>query len=126
MKLPGILLIDGDLKRRNDFASRLRVIGYDVELADGGFHAIHLIEKVEYFCLIVLEDMQDMSGNEIITHARTHKEKLDLPIIYISRTTDQGEVLHAFESGANDFIVYSPKCFNSISEKLKKFSKTAK
>lgn len=120
-----ILLIDGDSKRRNNFASRLRVQGYDVELATGGFHALHLVEKFNYFCLIILENMHDMPGSEILTLSRVIKEKEELPIIYISKTTDQNEVLSAFENGANDFIVYSPKCYSSIIEKLEKFEKVA-
>lgn len=121
-----LLLIDGDTNRQNNFASRLRVQGYDVELPNGGFHALHLVEKVDYFAVIIIGNTQDMPGLEILSLMRNHKDKEGLPIIYINKTTNQDDVLSAFEYGANDFIVYSPQCFNSVVEKLKKFKRGVK
>ncbi|WP_127718125.1 PleD family two-component system response regulator [Halobacteriovorax sp. HLS] len=118
-----ILLIDGDTNRKNNFASRLRVQGYDVELANGGFHSVHLVEKQEYFSVIIMGNTHDMPGLEILSLIRNVKTKDQLPIIFVNKTTNQEDVLACFEFGANDFIVYSPQCFNSIIEKLKKFKK---
>jgi PleD family two-component response regulator len=118
-----ILLVDGDTNRKNNFASRLRVQGFDVELSNGGFHSVHLCEKFEYSSVIIIGDSHDMSGLEILSLLRSYKKKEDLPIIFINKTTDQEDVLSAFDNGANDYIVYSPKCFSSIVEKLKKFKR---
>jgi PleD family two-component response regulator len=121
-----ILLVDGDTNRKNNFASRLRVQGYDVELPNGGFHALHLIEKMEYFSIIIIGNTHDMPGLEILSLIRNHKDKEELPVIFINKTTNQEDVLSAFEYGANDFIVYSPQCFSSVVEKLKKFKRSSK
>lgn len=118
-----ILLIDGDTNRKNNFASRLRVQGFDVELANGGFHSVHLCEKISYSSVIIIGNSHDMSGLEILNLLRTYKPKEELPIIFINKTNNQDDVLAAFDFGANDYIVYSPQCFSSVVEKLKKFKR---
>jgi PleD family two-component response regulator len=116
-----ILITDNDSNRKNNTASRLRVSGYDVELATGGFHVIHLIEKHEFLCLIIFEDQHDMSGLEVLSLARTRLDKTTLPIIYVSKTSDKTLVMDAFEHGLNDFVTYSPQFYNGILEKIQKY-----
>jgi len=116
-----ILISDKDVTRRNNTASRLRVSGYEVELATGGFHVCHLIEKAQFFCVIIFDNQHDMSGLEILSLSRTVHDKSELPIIYIAKTSDKGLVMEAFENGLNEFITFTPQFYNSILEKLKKF-----
>ncbi len=122
MKDIEILLLDADSDRRNNFASRLRVQGFSTVLSFEGFQTIHLIEKCKYSALIIIGNLQDMPGLEVLSLTRISQSKSDLPIIYISTSSDQEEVLNAFELGANDIIVYSDKCFASLVEKLKKYT----
>lgn len=126
MKDIEILLVDADSDRRNNFASRLRVQGFNIVLSLEGFQTIHLIEKHKYSALIIIGNLDDMPGLEVLSLVRITQPKTDLPIIYISTGSDQEEVLNAFEQGANDIIVYSEKCFASLVEKLKKYSKVKK
>ena len=121
MKSSEILLTDGDADRRNNFASRLRVQGHQVELSLEGFQTIHLIERNKYAALVIFGNLDDMPGLEILSLARVSCSKTDLPIVFISEGKDQEEVLNAFEFGANDIIVYSDKCFASLLGKLKKY-----
>ena len=118
-----ILLVDGDTNRKNNFASRLRVQGFDVELSNGGFHSVHLCENFDYSSVIIIGDSHDMPGLEILNLLRSYKNKEDLPIIFINKTNNQEDVLTAFDFGANDYIVYSPKCYSSIVEKLNRFKR---
>ncbi|WP_372656147.1 PleD family two-component system response regulator [Halobacteriovorax sp.] len=126
MKDIEILLLDADSDRRNNFASRLRVQGFNIVLSLEGFQTIHLIEKYKYSALIIIGNLQDMPGLEVLSLVRISKPKAELPIIFISTGSDQEEVLNAFELGANDIIVYSEKCFASLVEKLKKYKKVKK
>ncbi|ATH06997.1 hypothetical protein BIY24_03315 [Halobacteriovorax marinus] len=121
-----LLIADSDPDRRNNFSSRLRVQGYQIEQSLEGFQTIHLIEENKYAALILMGNFPDMRGLEILSLARAAKSKEELPIIFISNGKDQEEVLTAFEYGANDIIVYSDKCFASLMEKLKKYVKRKK
>ena len=121
-----ILLVDADPDRRNNFASRLRVQGYEVVISFEGFQTIHLLEKNSYSTLIIFGNLNDMPGLEVLSLARITLSKTELPIIFISDGSNQEEVLSAFELGANDIIVYSDKCYPSLIEKLRKHTGTQK
>ena len=116
-----ILLIDRDSRRRNNTSSRLRVQDVETELATGGFHAIHLIENNQYDVVIVVEDMEDMSGEEIMGLIRTQFDGKKLPILYSAETKDEDTILNAIEIGASDFLPLSAN-FNELIKKIEKLT----
>jgi len=115
-----LLILDEDTNRKNNFASRLRSLEYDIELATGGFHALHLIEKFSYASVLIFDDMNDMPGNEVLTLMRENFSKTKLPILFVSKNPSEEKILELFKEGVNDFIAYSPNFFAQVVEKLKK------
>lgn len=117
-----ILLLDEDQIRRNNTNSRLRTHGFDPELAEGGFHVLHLIEKFKFGAVVIFGNSHDMSGLEIITLARVQFKKDQLPIIYIHRGKNQEDIIEAFTLGANEVIIQTTKYFAALIDRLNKLS----
>ncbi|MBP9681135.1 MAG: response regulator [Bacteriovorax sp.] len=116
-----IIIADENTKSRDTMASKLRFLGFHVELATGGFHLIHLFEKFLDFNLIILsEDMNDMSAEEIMMLVRTKKTKGELPILYISKISKEDEICEKVLSGANEYVVKSTN-FQPIVDRAVKY-----
>jgi response regulator RpfG family c-di-GMP phosphodiesterase len=116
-----ILIVDENVQFRNTLASCLRLQGYNVEFATGGFHLLHVLETYKDYCLLIMhEDMLDMSAEEIILLIRTNKTKKDLPILFISQNKDNEEICEMIFKGANEFI-FKTANFQPIIERAKKY-----
>ncbi len=109
-----ILLVDQNPTRRNNLSSRLRMLGYTIEIASSGFQALHLLEdsnfnkynQKRYRLVLVLDDSEDMPGREIMLLMReVVKEKNKLPILLGSGDNDPEHILNIIKEGANDYIV---------------------
>lgn len=116
-----IIIVDENVTFRNNLATRLRMQGFHVEFATGGFHLMHVLEKHWDFNLVILhENMEDMPADEIISLVRIHRNKNELPILFISANTTEEEICEMVLNGANEYIV-QPNNFQPIVERAKKY-----
>lgn len=116
-----IILVDENVQFRNVLASRLRMMGFHVEFASGGFHLLHTLEKHWDFNLIIMhENMDDMPAEEMIQLVRIHKTKTELPILFISANASEEEICEMVLNGANEFIV-QPKNPQPIVDRARKY-----
>lgn len=120
-KIPAILIVDENIAFRNNLATILRLQGFSVEFANGGFHLLHILEKkLEYSLLIIHENMHDMLAEEAISLIRINQNKIDLPILFISQNTDPGEIHDLIRAGANEYIIKTAN-IQPIIDKAKKY-----
>jgi DNA-binding response OmpR family regulator len=118
-----IFVADENITFRNTMASTLRLQGFNVEFVDGGFHLIHLIERFDNCHLIIIhENMFDMSALEIISLIRTVKSKIELPILFISKNSDDQSTYDMILSGANEYVLKSAN-FTPIINRVHKYFK---
>ncbi len=101
-----ILIVDENVQYRNQLASRLRLKGYYVEFATGGFHLLNMLEKSNknFHCVLIHNDMNDMSAFEITGLVRTFKNKSELPILFLSRSASKEDIKEILIYGVNDFL----------------------
>ena len=123
---PTILLVDTDPNRRNNTALKLRMNGYAVEIATGGFHLCHLIEKYKFSCVAIFGDQHDMAALEIISLTRTVHGPKELPLILIDKGDDKQEILEAYSTGLNDYIPMTPTYYKVLIEKFSKYDSKPK
>lgn len=95
-----ILLVLNNLNERNNLSSRLRTQGFHVECASGGFHALHLIENHPYHLAIIVQNMHDMPGGEIISLLRNAKNQKELPVLFLSKRANADEMMELMALGA--------------------------
>lgn len=116
-----ILISDENIQFRNTLSMRLRLQGFNVECASGGFHLLHVLEKESDFSLVIVhENMMDMPAEEIISLIRTSKSRTELPILFISQSSDDKEIRDMIANGANEFIVKTSS-LQPIIDKAKKY-----
>ncbi len=116
-----ILLASETPSYRNNLASSLRMQGYSVEVATGGFHLLHLIENSPDISLIIIhDDMFDMSGYEIVSLIRVSKSNKELPVIFISKDNNKEKFIKMLEVEANDYVVQTP-IFQPVISTVKKY-----
>jgi DNA-binding response OmpR family regulator len=107
-----ILLATENLSFQNSLAGSLRMQGYKVEIANSGFHMLHMLENQESIgkmdMIILNENMLDMAAPELVSLIRVNKSKKELPIIFISKfLKDDDEVCDVLDAGINDYIEQS-------------------
>lgn len=116
-----ILIASEDIRFRDILASKLRMENFDVEFAAGGFHLLHLIENNKDLHMLILnQDMDDMPAMEIIALTRLHKNKQELPILFVSKSNTEEEIYDLILTGANEYIVQTTN-FKSIIERAYKY-----
>lgn len=117
-----VLIVSENINFRNILAGKLRMQeGFDVELADGGFHLLHLLERHRDINLVIFnEDMNDMSASEIISLIRLNKNKTELPILFISKNNNEEDICDLIFTGANDYIVQTAN-YMPIIERAQKY-----
>jgi DNA-binding response OmpR family regulator len=116
-----ILISSETINFRNILAGKLRLEGFEVEFATGGFHMMHILEKfTDYKMVIINEHMHDMSAQEMIGLVRLTKSKQELPILFISKSNNEEDICDMVFTGANVYIVQSPN-FNPILERTHKY-----
>ena len=116
-----ILISSETINFRNILAGKLRLEGFEVEFATGGFHMMHILEKfTDYKMVIINEHMHDMSAQEMIGLVRLTKSKQELPILFISKSNNEEDICDMVFTGANEYIVQSPN-FNPILERAHKY-----
>jgi len=116
-----VLISSETINFRNILAGKLRLEGFEVEFATGGFHMMHILEKfTDYKMVNINEDMHDMSAQEMIGLVRLTKSKQELPILFISKSNNEEDICDMVFTGANEYIVQSPN-FNPILERAHKY-----
>lgn len=119
-KEKSILFVDGNPTRKKQTSSRIRMQGFKVELAQDGFHAIHLIEK-RLFDLVIIQgdELHDMPAMEISGLLRNTYDRESLPILAILSHNNGEEAQALTESGVNEVITDNGN-FNLILQGVKK------
>jgi DNA-binding response OmpR family regulator len=120
-----ILFIDGNDSRKKQTSSRLRMQNFDVEIAQGGFHSIYLVER-ESFGLIIIQgdELEDMPAEEVISLLRNIHTREELPIMAILAQVDDDVAADLANSGANEILINTGN-FNLILKEIEKIQKTS-
>ena len=100
-----ILVVDDakDTQMLLDFD--LSAAGYLVTCCDGGEDAIALMETEDVDLILLDMYMPGLSGLETLLKVKAEDLTSDIPVIMLSASTDEDEVVAALESGAGDYVI---------------------
>ena len=98
-----ILIVD-DIAENIQLAANILIDdGYSVEFATNGIEALDWIEN-EYFDLVLLDVMMpEMDGFQVCQKIRENPNYNNLPIIFLSASSDKESTIQGLKSGAQDF-----------------------
>jgi len=99
-----ILVVDDDFDSRNILKKYLEKENYGVELARNDSEAFRALAAREVHLVLLDLKLTDTSGFEICKKAREDSKYSDVPIIAISVSQLEEDIVKAIECGANDFI----------------------
>ncbi len=105
-----ILVCEDDVMLSKGIEFRLKKEGYEITCVENGKEAMEILEDNEFNLIITDMLMPYSNGLELIDFVRT-KQKMDTPIIVLSRVGDSTTVVEAFKMGANDYVTkpFSPE-----------------
>jgi len=113
-----IIIADDDAELAAVIAQRLGNEKFDCIIASDGEEAFH-ITKRELPDIIILDIMlPKMSGYEVCRRMLRDPQLYTVPILVLTGLSDEPEVLHALEQGADD-VVTKPFRFDNLIQKVR-------
>lgn len=101
--LPNILVVESDAEVRQSLRWKLHANSYRIEEARSGTEALKRMETMPPDAVILSLQLPDLDGMDFIRQMRLQEQAL--PVIAVSASTDDSHKLHAFDAGADDFLV---------------------
>ena len=104
-----ILIVHNNPEDKAQLKKLLGKSPVEIEISSSGFQCLHLLEKESFHLLIVIENMQDMPGHEIIGLIRSIKTQKELPILYMAKNLDKDGLMEMINLGVTEYRAYSNK-----------------
>ncbi len=104
MSLASILLVDSDPKLRASMARRLRELGHEVSESESAVSALKQIRRKRPDLMICDFALPDLSGVDLLQDVRSSEQFGSIRVLITSARKGSDDVVHALESGADDFI----------------------
>lgn len=96
-----ILVATGNEKEKNHVNTAFIGAGYNIIFASGGKEAMNISNKKRLHIALIYEELSDMDG---ITLVKGLRKWFDAPIIMLSPTFNEKDVVEALDAGANDYF----------------------
>ncbi len=101
-----VLAVDDDPVNLRVVTNHLAFMNISVSTCTSGMAALEKIETGEIPDLVLLDIMMpQMTGHEVCRKLRTSFSSSELPIIMLTAKNLVTDLVHGFESGANDYLV---------------------
>ncbi|RXK03385.1 response regulator transcription factor [Halarcobacter bivalviorum] len=97
-----ILLLEDDFMLNEMIGNYLNSTGHKVETTSTGSECLNLLQKEEFDLLILDINVPDIDGFTILE--TLHKQKREIPTIYISALIDIEDISRAFDIGCYDYL----------------------
>jgi two-component system KDP operon response regulator KdpE len=98
---PVLLLVDDDPVFDEVLSAQLRLLGYEVLVAESGCEGLRLAYQSHPDLVILDLGMPDMDGFET---CRRLRQMSDVPVLVLTASPEKEDLLRAFELGADDFL----------------------
>jgi len=109
-KKPLILIVDDTQQNIQVLGSILFSKGYSVSVATSGNEALKSLKRLIPDLVLLDIQMPQMNGFEVCTIIKNQPDTKEIPVIFLTASTETENILKGFEVGAVDFIT---KPFNS-------------
>lgn len=106
--MANILIVDDEQRIIDILREYSELEGHEIDGASDGMQAIEKVKNGNYDLIIMDAMMPKLDGFSAIKEIR---KTLDTPIIMLSARGEEYDKLHAFETGADDYVTkpFSPK-----------------
>ena len=98
-----ILVVQNDLSLSTLLAEALTRVGYMVEIRESGQDTIERVHNSHFDLLILDSVLPDKSGLDVLKALRESGNRT--PVLFLSASNDKQQILEAYESGCDDYVV---------------------
>ena len=116
MAAPNILIIEDSKTFAEYISTIIRNEKYLCTAAGNGKMGCNFLDNNSFNLVLLDMELPDCSGIEILKHIRKTNDQTQLPVIFISSTTNENIITEALALGANDYIT---KPFSELTLKIK-------
>jgi len=99
-----ILVVEDTPAHQVFFADTLEQQGYDVTIAPSGLEALSLARTLEPDLILLDICLPDIDGYTVCQTFKRQAETQNIPVIFISVSTDAIDLIQAFEAGGVDYL----------------------
>jgi two-component system, sensor histidine kinase and response regulator len=105
-KLPNmkVLIVDDLSDNLKVLYNTLNVAGYNISMAKTGQQALNHINDHQPDLILLDITLPDINGLDVCRTIKLDKTTEKIPVIFISASTDTGDVVKGFEAGCVDYI----------------------
>lgn len=103
-KKPLILIVDDILKNLQVLGTTLMEEGYEISMAQNGFQALKLAEKINPDLILLDVLMPDMTGFETCAKLKESPNLRGIPVIFLTAKTETEDIVTGFKTGGVDYI----------------------
>lgn len=96
-----ILIVEDDITIINMLSDFLKKEGFQTESANGMSQATKLLERKDFDLVLIDISLKDGNGYGVCGAV---KAKKDIPVIFVSASTDEYSVVTGLDMGADDYI----------------------
>lgn len=101
---PRLLIVDDVADNRIILARRFQRQNFEIVEAESGSRALTLIAGEKFDVVLLDVTMPDMNGFDVLKVIREKHTPSALPVIMVTANNLSADVVHALESGANDYV----------------------
>jgi diguanylate cyclase (GGDEF)-like protein len=99
-----ILVVDDVSRNLQIIAEILEKVGYEITFASSGQQALERVEIIQPDLILLDLMMPQMNGLEVCEKLKSEPKFSEIPIIFLTASSEQEHLLHAFEKGAVDYV----------------------
>ena len=99
-----ILVVDDHLDSLESLSTILTIYKYEVEISTDGISAIQAARAKPPDVVLLDVNMSSMNGFEVCQQLRANSSTAEIPIIFISASSETDNKIKAFKEGGNDYI----------------------
>jgi two-component system, sensor histidine kinase and response regulator len=99
-----ILIVDDQPENLQILGNILGIYNYKKALANNGFEALEVAEKVRPDLILLDIMMPNMDGYEVCERLKLNPITADIPVIFLTAKSQDEDIIHGFEKGGVDYI----------------------
>lgn len=99
-----ILIVDDNKKNLQVLGNILHEEGYKIAVAQDGYQAVKLAEKIVPGLILLDVMMPGIDGFEVCVNLKSKKELKNIPVIFLTAKSETTDIVEGFQKGGVDYI----------------------
>lgn len=99
-----LLIVDDNTENRSTYARHFMDLGAEVETAEDGHAAWHVLSERIFDLVIMGVNLPGMTGEQVLHHMKSDQRLTEIPVLIVSSVANIETVTRMIDSGADDYV----------------------